>query len=635
MVLQITAAMGSSDSTVTHDVSVINTVNSTVCYANRNIGDISIKLENMGLDTISSLQLGWYFSDTQTGTSSWTNTLAPGDDREIPLTQLDFNSSGDYTVLLWVNLSNGDDNVLNDSIRITVHVNAPFEVDFLQDTTVCSDVPFNLNSASGFESYSWSNGTDGGTTMAGDSGLYVVSITDTYGCSAVDQMTVNYYSGIPSLIPNDTVLCEGDVFVPVLPGGYAFFNWDDSVTDTNGIVSEGVYTYSLIDSNSCIVEDTVQVSFVSLPSPTLPTIVNICDGDTAQLSVSSNYASFLWSTGETTNTIRTDVAGIYQVTVTGLTGCIGVDSVQVMIQTLPTIDFYDTLMCNLQPQVIGVGWFENYVWSSGDFSQNPMITSPGWYYVTVTDANNCQAVDSVEVINKNVDLDLGLDIDLCSGDGDFIILDLYESYKWNNGDTTGTHWIGAGGIYSVTITLDGCTVSDEMEVTELPYPVADFTDLVMSPDAQFTNLSNVSTGLTWNFGDGFFSNLEHPTHTFQNSGIFTVTLTAMNKCDTSVFTKTVGIFPQSTGNIYLNENLSVYPTLTDDYINFNLKDAKVQEITYDVYDAIGKLIRTSTENYGGNDYVYQIDVSFLATGTYHLRISGDKEFLGVSTFVKR
>jgi hypothetical protein len=633
--LQISVAKGNNDSTIINDISVTNTLNTTVCYVDRNIGSIFVELENTGLDTISNLQLGWYFSDSQTGTSMWSSTLLPGDKRDIELTQLDFTSSGDYTVLLWAILNNGDDDQTNDSIIINVHVNSPLVVDFLKDTTICFNTPFTLTSASGFDSYSWNNGSDQNATIAADSGLYIVSVTDAFGCSAIDQMTVNYYDEISSLIPNDTVLCDGDVFVPVIPGGNVFFNWSNSDTDANGITTEGIYVYSLTDTNNCQIQDTVQVSFLSLPMPTLPTVVNICDGDTAQLSVSSNYASFLWSTGETTNSIRTVTAGVYQVTVTGFTGCIGIDSVQVMIQAIPTIDFYDTLMCNLQPQVIGVGWFETYLWSSGDFSQNPMITAPGWYYVTVTDANNCQAIDSVEVINKDVHLSLGPDIDLCQGDGDFILLGLYESYKWNNGDTTPTHWIGEGGVYSVTVTLDGCTVSDDMVVTELPYPVADFAEVVMSPDVQFTNLSNVSSGLTWDFGDGEFSNLEHPSHTFVNSGLFTVTLTAMNKCDTSIFTKSMGIFPQSAGNIYFSENLSVYPTLTSEFINFSLKDANIHEVTYDVYDAVGKLIRTSTRNYGGGDYVYQVDVSFMATGTYYLRISGDGELMGVSAFVKR
>ncbi len=65
------------------------------------------------------------------------------------------------------------------------------------------------------------------------------------------------------------------------------------------------------------------------------------------------------------------------------------------------------------------------------------------------------------------DVDLGEDTAICSGSN--IVLDAgagYDSYVWNTGATTQTITIITSGVYSVTVTRNGCTDSDTIKVSE-------------------------------------------------------------------------------------------------------------------------------------------------------------------------
>ncbi|HTG18295.1 MAG TPA: PKD domain-containing protein, partial [Blastocatellia bacterium] len=56
---------------------------------------------------------------------------------------------------------------------------------------------------------------------------------------------------------------------------------------------------------------------------------------------------------------------------------------------------------------------------------------------------------------------------------------------------------------------------------------------------QFADLSaGDATAWSWDFGDGATSTLQNPSHIFQNSGSFTVTLTTGNSGGQSTRTKT-------------------------------------------------------------------------------------------------
>ena len=630
-----TEGIASTNSVV--DINVLGTANYMhLCYDDRDQGQISIEIENLGSDTLTSVELGWFLAYDETGTFTWSGVLPPGVSIVIPVTNIIF-STGTHNVSVWASSGVQDVDVSNDTTIIDVTVDPPFVLDALSDTTVCANENVSIAVPSGYPSYQWSTGAISSSILAESSGNYSVTVTDASGCEASDSMIVQAFASPSALLPDDTVLCDGQIFVPVVSGRFLSYTWDLGDTVSNISISvEGDYVLSVMDSSGCSYTDTLNVQFAAPPVPSVPTLISICDGDSATISVAANYSSYQWSTGATGTSISTNTSGVYYVTVTGTTGCLGFDTVQVLVNPLPVVEFSDSTMCNLEPFVLDVGWFSGFLWSTGDTVQNPIITSPGTYSVSVTDQNGCVGVDSIEIINTNVSVFLGHDTAICAGDHSFIILDRYESYLWDDGNNGATRYISDPGTYSVTVSDDGCFTSDEIEVTEIPIPNADFTEYMVSPPSvEFTNMSNLTTNLNWDFGDGNTSSLENPIHVYAINGLYQVTLTVSNVCDTSVYQKNVAVFPLAGNNMDVNKAFKLYPTIAGDMVNLKIGNTNYESFEYSIYDVVGKLILVSGVQNPSVNEEYKIDISNLAVGSYYLRVISNSELVGVSQFLKR
>ena len=106
----------------------------------------------------------------------------------------------------------------------------------------------------------------------------------------------------------------------------------------------------------------------------------------------------------------------------------------------------------------------------------------------------------------------------------------------------------AGGTYNVTLTLtgfNGQTATATEQVIINPLPVANFSSSVNGLTVTFTDLSSDGDFWSWDFGDGNFSNLQNPIHTYAEAGTYVVTLTVSNDCGTSNKTFIVNTAPSA------------------------------------------------------------------------------------------
>ncbi|MFN7119588.1 MAG: PKD domain-containing protein [Saprospiraceae bacterium] len=81
--------------------------------------------------------------------------------------------------------------------------------------------------------------------------------------------------------------------------------------------------------------------------------------------------------------------------------------------------------------------------------------------------------------------------------------------------------------------------SEPIPLSVQPSPTAEFDVIIDNNIVNFHNLSLNADEYFWNFGDGQSSDLENPTHTFAQAGDYTITLTAINNCNSATFTKTI------------------------------------------------------------------------------------------------
>lgn len=72
-----------------------------------------------------------------------------------------------------------------------------------------------------------------------------------------------------------------------------------------------------------------------------------------------------------------------------------------------------------------------------------------------------------------------------------------------------------------------------------PKPTADFGYLQIGNQYQFSDSSLLATDYKWDFGDGSFSVLQNPVHTFLSSGSYDVSLISRNSCDADTIKKTI------------------------------------------------------------------------------------------------
>ena len=238
---------------------------------------------------------------------------------------------GEYRVL--VTNAGGCDGI-SDPVHITVHP-AP-DIAIRGPRVVCAGSRVTYTAVTGsVVAYNWTVGngiaeppsdTDSiSVTWAEIGGGYVRLVVDNGFCRALDSLAVTVLDSLsPVIVPaGPHLLCEGDSIQLESDPVYTYYRWDTpagarytrSITASAG----GIYRLYAESGDGCSgTSDPVEI-LVHIPDPpriTGPT--DLCIGDTAILSASTGYRSYLWSTGSNERVITVCQSGQYQVSVTDL-----------------------------------------------------------------------------------------------------------------------------------------------------------------------------------------------------------------------------------------------------------------------------------------------------------------------------
>ena len=308
---------------------------------------------------------------------------------------------------------------------------------------------------------------------------------------------------------------DGDTAEPIP------FDLDDEPRIFEETVDMGAYEWNGEPPALNISFDTTHVS-----------CAGICDGTaTVQTTGGVPGYNFLWSTGQSTETIGDLCPGIYQVTIFDSFSCEIVDSVEIFDNDEPTlmpmISGVQSL-CTDSMAILEAGTFANYNWSTGDTTQQIIITAEGAYSVTVSDENGCTGSDTLvvtEVANPQVQISIAPTF--CPGTPSILNAGIgFESYLWSDGSTGQTLTVTEAGDYSVTVTnADGCSGTAQVTLVENEPLEPDFSgDLSFCEgDSTLIDAGDFTTYL-WTTGDSTQQ------ITITESGEYGVTITDGNGC---------------------------------------------------------------------------------------------------------
>lgn len=246
--------------------------------------------------------------------------------------------------------------------------------------------------------YSWSNGD----TIASIS--VSPAETTTYYCtvsngisSCVDSVTVTVNNPLVNL-GNDTTLCDGTLYV-CNAGNFTSYSWSTGDT-TSSIETQmpGTYSVTVTDSIGCSNSDSINVSYLSALTFTLGPDISFCPG--ASLIINPGlYSNYIWSTGESSQSINVTQAGVYAVTVSDENLCRASDTIEASLLPTPTIDLgNDIFICDGETAgIVAQSGFASYEWSNGNQTATLTTSISGNFSLTVSDANGCQGSDQISV----------------------------------------------------------------------------------------------------------------------------------------------------------------------------------------------------------------------------------------------
>ncbi len=341
-----------------------------------------------------------------------------------------------------------------------------------------------------------------------------VNINDNNPCTvdACDPLSgITHISNPPPgcLITGSNSCCAGGSVQLCAPAGLAGYIWSTGATTQCITVNNtGNYTVTVTNSNGCSNTCNKYVTVNQPPSCTI-TGGNICWGSgSTQLCAPSGQASYLWSTGATTQCINVCWIGNYTVTVTNASGCSSTCSKCVTLSYPPCVIITgNSAICSGgSTQLCGNAGLSSYLWSTGATTQCITVTTAGNYTLTASNggcsstATKCVTIGQPPVCNittstcnnnnysycggyngcnnnygwwnnnnwnncnNNNNYSNNNITQLCAGNGN------WNSYLWSTGATTQCINVSSG-TYTVTVTnCYGCSSSCSYTVAP-PAPV--------------------------------------------------------------------------------------------------------------------------------------------------------------------
>ena len=275
--------------------------------------------------------------------------------------------------------------------------------------------------------YSWNDPLNQDTVTATglcENGTYIVTVTDSNGCNAIDSVSFGAILNSPtitvlSVTSANCTQADGGACITVTggtpPNTYLWDDPDSATTNCLTLVPTGSYNVTVTDSMGCTISSTVAVS--ESDSITLVTLIDdsiICSVDSTMISVIAagglSPYTFIWDNGlgnGANHAVSPSATTTYQVVTVDDAGCSS-DTGSITVMVLPplslTLALNDSL-CKGDSGIImasgngGNGGPYMYLWDDGSTNAFLLIgpDSTTTYSVTISDNCSPDVSDSIKV----------------------------------------------------------------------------------------------------------------------------------------------------------------------------------------------------------------------------------------------
>jgi len=409
--------------------------------------------------------------------------------------------AGNYSVIL------EDENDCTTSISVAISEPDILEIEVINVSGVScfegTDGAINLSSVGGSGMIQYILGSETNTTGVFTNlgeGNYSIEIQDVNGCTkSMDILVDSPQEIVPMIVTNQNITCagaeDGMIVLNAIGGSNNFEYSYNSETNTIGVftnISPGIFTFFITDDNGCMEE--ISLTF---DDPLALTFGNIqvqnigCDGSSngmIQLVANGGTGDLTFTLGSETNStgqFEIQTQGTYEVVVNDENDC----AISTQVEVEETAEIQSSILNVIDVICFGenngtanfmanggIGTIQFTLGSETNTTGSFENLEAGVYEVVVSDANNCSATISFEILEP-LAIDLGLvgivPVDCFGGSTGEAMLDASGgngafSYTLNSEtNNTGIFENLPAGVYNVeVIDSNGCTAVQEIEIEE-------------------------------------------------------------------------------------------------------------------------------------------------------------------------
>lgn len=548
-----------------------------------------------------------------------------------------FKSGGNFSLTL----KDTNSCTYKQNFKVTLNVTNE-RVKVMNDTTVCDSLRIDAQNYN--STYLWSTGETTSAIKITNDATVNVKVTDPYGCEFVDTILVAVDS-TPSLVIAPLFKgCGEEEIVLRAALNFGDIRWSTGEQGVNEIMvntAQQIHLAATSPAGNCTAYDTSQVAYYTYPLVKLAPDTSVCD--TILLSPKVVADSVFWNTGlDTEITVTTTSSNI----LTAINGgvCVSKDTIDIEVITTPKHPIetrYNT--CEGTPLTIDLGLAEKHLWSTGETTRQVVFTEGDT--LTATSSNKqCAVKDTFYVTFAPAPVvAFGNDTATC-GIGSYQL-------SFSSSGFTNKWYSKKRGFFSIAPSIkimdsdeywlvaednSACEVSDTIKIEVLQDIQAAFlasSVAEVNDSVQFVSVNELpATSYTWDFGNGFTSNLKNPINTFFLPREYEVKLiVALGTCTDTVSRK-IQVYPEGESpiDLFIKEltaviikDSKVFPNPFQDYLKVEILLSEEGEITLYLFNALG--IQVFQKNYKAKDLKEEIDTQELTTGSYTLFVLAGKQ----------